>query len=45
MRKPGEERRLDRFALVRRKPRKCRAQSLALLAQLEHVIWIGGNVG
>ena len=45
MRKPGEERRFDRLALVRRERRQCRAQRLALLAQLEHVARIGSHLG
>jgi hypothetical protein len=43
--KPGEERRLDHLALVRREPRQCRAESLALLAQFEDVMRIGGHLG
>src|SRR5262249_48302852 len=42
MRKPAEERRFDRLALVRRERRQCRAQRLALLAQLDHIARIGG---
>ena len=45
MRKPVEERRFDRLALVRRERSQCRAQRLALLAQLEHVAWIGNHLG
>jgi hypothetical protein len=43
MRQPAEERRFDRLALVRRERRQCRAQRLALRAQLEHVARIGSH--
>src|ERR1043166_1818553 len=45
MRKTAEERRFDGFALVRRESYQCRAQRLALLAQLEHIVRIGTDVG
>jgi hypothetical protein len=41
--KSGEERGFDRLALVRRE--RCRAQRLALIAQLKHVVRIGSHLG
>src|SRR5438067_3600066 len=45
VRKPGEEGRFDRLALVRRQRRQCRAEGLALLPQLDHIARIGSRLG
>jgi hypothetical protein len=45
VRQPCEESRFDGLSFARRQRYQCRAQPLALLAQLEHIARVGGDLG